>query len=88
MAHLDTEDTSHVVKGVQKPLYVYTLATIVIVALVLSGFEDGRKLLQRVGWSIDGFFGGAPHSITLPGPPGLPLVGNLTQVSCSSLMKS
>jgi hypothetical protein len=39
-------------------------------------------LFWRLVWSIEGILGGAPHTLTLPGPPGLPFVGNLLQVSC------
>lgn len=82
-----TEDSLHVFNGVRESPIVYTfaavaLATVALAAVVLSGFEDGRKALQRIVWFLDGMLGGAPHTVTLPGPPGLPLVGNLIHVSC------
>ncbi|EOD47511.1 putative cytochrome p450 phenylacetate 2-protein [Neofusicoccum parvum] len=52
-------------------------AAVALTAVLLSGFEAGRKLILRVLWFFDGLLGGAPHSVSLPGPPGLPIVGNL-----------
>lgn len=83
----ETEDALHVVIGVRESRIVYTsaavaLAAVALAAVVLSGFEDGRKALQRIVWFLDGMLGGAPHTVTLPSPPGLPLIGNLIQVSC------
>ena len=71
----------NVVNGGQESHSMYTLAAIVLAVVVLSGFEDGRKALQRISWFLDGMLGGASHTVTLPGPPSLPLVGNLLQVS-------
>jgi hypothetical protein len=80
-------DALQIVNGVRESPISYTLAAvalaIVALAAVLSGFEGGRKALQRIVWFLDGMLGGAPHTITLPGPPGLPLVGNLIEVSYS-----
>lgn len=82
----ESEDALHVVNGVRESPIVYTFAAValatVALAAVLSGFEDGRKALQRIVWFLDGMLGGAPHTVTLPGPPGLPVVGNLIDVSC------
>lgn len=82
----ETEDALHLVKGVREPHIVYTFAAVVLAAVVtLSGFEDGRKILRRIFWFLDSMLGGAPHAITLPGPPGVPLAGNITHVSSISL---
>lgn len=83
----ETQVALHLVNGVPKSPIVYTSVVVVIVtvavaAVVLSGFEDGRKALQPIVSFIDSILGGAPHAVTLPGPPGLPLVGNLFEVSC------
>lgn len=67
--------------GFQKSPIVYTFVAVAVAIVLLSGFEDGRKALQRIFWFLDKMLGGAPHTVTLPGPPGLPLVGNLKQVS-------
>lgn len=61
---------------------MYTFALAALAVVILTGFQDGRKALQRVVWFLDGLLGGAPHIVTLPSPPGLPLIGNLIQVSC------
>jgi phenylacetate 2-hydroxylase len=78
-ARAQTNDTTF--NNIQDSHLLYTLGAVALTAVVLSGFESGRKVCQRIFWFIDHIFGGAPHSITLPGPPGLPLVGNLKQVS-------
>jgi phenylacetate 2-hydroxylase len=77
-----SDEALHVINGVRESRIVYTFAAITLAAVVLSSFEDGRKFLQRIVQFLDGMLGGAPHIVTLPGPPGLPLVGNLLQVSC------
>jgi len=78
----ETKDALQVVDSIQEPRIVYTFAAIALAAIVLSVFENGRKALQRIVWFLDGMLGGAPHTVTLPSPRGLPLVGNLIQVSC------
>ena len=60
---------------------LYASAAVALTAVLLSGFEAGRKVLLRILWFFDGMLGGAPHSVTLPGPPGLPIIGNLFEVS-------
>ncbi|RYP25695.1 hypothetical protein DL768_011390 [Monosporascus sp. mg162] len=77
---LESGDALHTLSGVRGYPIVYTAAALVFAAVVLSGFKDGRKALQRIVWSLEGMLGGAPHTVTLPGPPGLPLVGNLKQM--------
>ena len=67
--------------GVRESPVVYTFITITIAIILLSGFGVGRKAFQRIFWLLNETLGGAPHTVTLPGPPGLPLVGNLKQVS-------
>ena len=79
----DTEDVLQAVHSVRKSLIVYTIIAVAFATLALSGHENGRKVLQRIFWFLDGLLGGAPHTVTLPGPSGLPLVGNLFHVSCS-----
>lgn len=82
----ETEDALHVANGVRESHIVYTFAAVVLAAAVtLSGFEGGRKVLRRIYWFVDSMLGGAPHKITLPGPSGLPLAGNITHVSNISL---
>lgn len=82
----ETEDALHIVKGVRESHIVYTFAAVVLAAVVtLSGFDDGRKILRHIFWFLDSMLGGAPHGITLPGPPGLPIAGNITHVSSISL---
>jgi phenylacetate 2-hydroxylase len=80
--NLTSNDALHVINGVRESRIVYTFAAIALAAVVLSSFEDGRKFLQRIVQFLDGMLGGAPHTVTLPSPPGLPLVGNLLQASC------
>lgn len=59
----------------------YTSVAVAATALLLSGFQAGRKVLSRILWFFDSLLGGAPHTVSLPGPPGLPIVGNLLEVS-------
>lgn len=56
-------------------------AILLATVLFLSGFAAGRKLLLQVFWFFDSMLGGAPHTVTLPGPVGYPIVGNLYDVS-------
>ena len=58
----------------------YAITALACAAIISSGFEDGRKALQRAISLIGCMFGGAPYNVELPGPTGAPLVGNLTQV--------
>ena len=67
--------------GFRQSLIVYTFAVFVLAAAFLGRFGDVRKAIQRLGWLLDGVLGGAPHTVTLPGPSGFPVVGNLIQVS-------
>lgn len=81
-APAETEEAFYVINGVRESRIVYTLAAVALASIILSGFVGGRKVLQRIFWFLDGILGGAPHNVTLPGPSGLPLIGNLTDVSC------
>lgn len=73
--------TANLVNGVREVDTLSACAAIVLSALLLSGFEGGRKILNRIFWFFDGLLGGSPRTVSLPGPPGLPIVGNLLQVS-------
>ncbi|KAI9660600.1 MAG: hypothetical protein M1821_009952 [Bathelium mastoideum] len=73
----EIENVSHIVNGAQQSRLVYLSTALALAAVVLSGFEAGRKALLRIVWFLDGMLGGAPHTVTLPGPAGLPFVGNL-----------
>lgn len=57
--------------------FVITAAAVLV---VLRSFKTGRKLTNGVYQGIDRLFGGAAHTVKLPGPVGYPLVGNLYQV--------
>ena len=85
-AHAETEKALFGATGAREPSVLYGLAAFALTSfalatVILSGFKDGQKALQRIVWFFDRMLGGAPHTVTLPGPPGLPLVGNLIQVS-------
>ena len=81
-ASVETEKALQVVNNaVQGSPIVYKFVAVALVIVVVSGFEDGRKAIQRIFWFLDEMLGGAPHTVTLPGPPGLPFFGNLKQVS-------
>lgn len=75
------EVVSSLVSAVQDVGFVYAAGAVALTALLLSGFEAGRKILNRILWSFDRVLGGAPHTVSLPGPAGLPIVGNLLEVS-------
>ena len=83
MTRADTEDVLHLVNDFRESPIVCTFIAVALAAIALSGFENGRKALQRFVWLLDRMLGGAPHTVTLPGPSGLPLLGNLTHVSYS-----
>lgn len=83
VARADTENIWDVVHSIREGLLAYTIIAVASAALILSSFENGRKIIQRMLWFLDGLLGGAPHTVKLPGPHGLPLVGNLFHVSLS-----
>lgn len=74
------EVVSILVNGARDLSIFYTSAAVAATALLLSGFQAGRKVLSRILWFFDSLLGGAPHTVSLPGPPGLPIVGNLLEV--------
>ncbi|KAI1322612.1 putative cytochrome P450 phenylacetate 2-hydroxylase [Xylariaceae sp. FL0255] len=49
----------------------------------VQGPADGtfHKCLKHVLWVLDTALGGAPRNVTLPGPPGLPIIGSLKEAS-------
>ncbi|KAF2260128.1 putative cytochrome P450 phenylacetate 2-hydroxylase [Lojkania enalia] len=73
--------------GVRDLRILYASTAIALTAVILSGFEAGRKTLLRIFWFFDRLLGGAPHSVTLPGPPGLPVIGNLFELSNGHVQK-
>lgn len=73
--------TSNLLNGVRDLSIAYAFTAVALTALFLSGFEAGRKILNRILWFFDGILGGAPHTVALPSPPGLPIVGNLLEAS-------
>ncbi|KID96534.1 Cytochrome P450, partial [Metarhizium majus ARSEF 297] len=76
-----TEIVSGLVTGARDLGFFYASTAIALTAVLLGGFEFGRKILSRMLWFFDGLLGGAPHTVSLPGPPGLPIVGNLLELS-------
>jgi hypothetical protein len=61
-------------------IIVYSSIAALLAVILAGGFEIGRKAVLRTIWFCDQILGGAPHTVSLPGPPGLPLVGNLFDV--------
>ncbi|KAJ4355171.1 hypothetical protein N0V95_003194 [Ascochyta clinopodiicola] len=66
---------------------LYASAAVTITAVLLAGFQAGRKLLLRVYWFFDHLLGGASHTVDLPGPPGIPVFGNLLELSSGHVKK-
>lgn len=69
------------VHGARDLSSLYTAAAIFFMAMLTGSIKSGRTAMKNVMWFIDGLLGGAPHSVDLPGPPGMPIVGNLLEVS-------
>lgn len=71
------EDTEAAFEARRMLSFVVTAAAVLV---VLRSFKAGRKLTNGVYQGLDRLFGGAAHTVKLPGPVGYPLVGNLYQV--------
>lgn len=54
--------------------------------LLLVNSKSGKTFLWSLLFAVDRLLGGAPRSVSLPGPPGFPLVGNLYQVGSQMLL--
>ena len=78
---VEAEDGLEFIDGVGGSNIIYTFAALILATVVLRRFADGCIALQRLLRSLNGMLGGTPHTVTLPGPPGFPLIGNLIQVS-------
>lgn len=53
---------------------------IAVTSVILSRSKSGQQLMNIIYHLLDHLFGGAPHTVDMPGPPGLPVVGNLYEV--------
>jgi hypothetical protein len=65
----------------------HTLAIVVgvvVTSIIFSGSKNGQQLFNVIYHAVNHLFGGAPHTVDMPGPTGFPVVGNLYQV-CNSL---
>ena len=79
---LENTVVSYIVATTRGFPLLYTLVAIVLSAVALGQFKTGRSALWGVAYFLDGLLGGSKHTVTLPGPRGLPLVGSLVEVSC------
>ncbi|KAL8883080.1 MAG: hypothetical protein Q9198_000003 [Flavoplaca austrocitrina] len=82
-----TEPALTSVNGVLKGRMVYALATLVLATILMSTFQSGRKSLLRIVWFLESLAGGAPHTVTIPGPSGLPLIGSLFELQGGHVQK-
>ncbi|KAH6638466.1 putative cytochrome P450 phenylacetate 2-hydroxylase [Boeremia exigua] len=90
-------NSTETVSGTEVPLgFIYAAknlsvlhasAVVAITAVLLGGFEAGRKFLLRIFWFFDRLLGGAPHTVDLPGPPGVPVFGNLLELQNGHVTK-
>lgn len=78
---LDAEVHAGLIRAAKNISFLHASALITIAAVLLGGFAAGRKILVRIFWFFDRLLGGAPHTVDLPGPPGVPVFGNLLEVS-------
>ncbi|KAJ5754224.1 cytochrome P450 phenylacetate 2-hydroxylase [Penicillium manginii] len=85
--HLGGGDAILSSNSVRYDQVMYALLAVVITFVSLKRFTAGCDLFWRLVWSIEGILGGAPHTLTLPGPPGLPFVGNLLQLEKGHVQK-
>lgn len=79
---LDAEVPLGFIHAAKNLSFLHASALITITAVLLGGSEAGRKFVLRTLWFFDRLLGGAPHTVDLPGPPGVPVFGNLLEVSC------
>lgn len=72
------------VYGYREHGFELALIAILVTAVFFSGFKSGRTIFRHILWFLDGLLGGAPHTVSLPGPSGLPIVGSLLDVSLNA----
>lgn len=77
---IQTKDVVDAIDRIHDSPVLRILTTIVLFAIVLSTFEEGRKALRQAVWSINSILGGSAHNVSIPGPIGLPVVGNIIKV--------
>jgi len=61
----------------------HTLAIVVgvvVTSIIFSGSKNGQQLFNVIYHAVNHLFGGAPHTVDMPGPTGFPVVGNLYQM--------
>ncbi|KAF7983120.1 hypothetical protein HWV62_24077 [Athelia sp. TMB] len=56
------------------------IVTAAAALVLLRSFKAGRQITSKIYQGVDRLFGGAPHTVNLPGPTGYPLAGNLYQL--------
>lgn len=78
------EPPNIIINALQGDLHVIRPLTFAIVAIFIgfSTYQNGRGMLHTTLNALEVVLGGARHSVHLPGPPGLPIFGNLIEVSC------
>lgn len=53
---------------------------VVVTSIILGGSKNGQLFFNFIYHVVNHLFGGAPHTVDMPGPIGFPLVGSLYQV--------